>query len=108
MTMTNEDIERVAKEKGLTAPRVTNDDVDALITDEQYHVFPGTTVTTCCLTLANGFTVVGHSACASPQNFDEEMGRAIARERAWDQIRRLEGYRLCSELQELTKIRGDR
>ncbi|MEQ9722268.1 Gp49 family protein [Yersinia alsatica] len=39
-----------------------------------YHHFPGTTVIICCLTLENGYTVTGESACASPENFDEEIG----------------------------------
>lgn len=98
--LTQEQMDQEANKRGFTAPRVTTETINKMVVNEQYYVFPGTTVTTCCLTLVNGFTVVGHSACASPNNFDEEYGRQIASERAWDQIRRLEGYRLSSKLHE--------
>ncbi|MGO7508905.1 Gp49 family protein [Rhizobium ruizarguesonis] len=49
----------------------------AEIVAEQYHAFPGTTLTVCALTLQNGFQVTGESAAASPDNFDEEIGRKI-------------------------------
>lgn len=85
-------------DKGLTAPRVTPDQIDAKILAEQYHVFPGTTVTVCCLTLQNGFTVTGESACASPENFDEAVGRSIAKRNARDKIWSLEGYLLREKI----------
>ena len=65
---------------------------------EAYYVFPGTTLTVVCLTLLNGFTVVGESACASPENFNAEIGRKLAREHARNKIWQLEGYRLRSAL----------
>lgn len=84
--------------KGLTAPRITPAEIDAAIVAEAYYVFPGTTLTVVCLTLANGFTVVGESACASPENFNAEIGRKLAREHARNKIWPLEGYRLRSVL----------
>ena len=57
-----------------------------MITGEDYHVFPGTTLTVCCLKLRNGFTVTGESAAASPENFDVELGKKIARSNACDKI----------------------
>lgn len=80
--------------KGLTAPRVTPADVQNEVVAEQFHVFPGTMLTVCCLTLRNGFTVTGESACASPENFDAELGRKIAREKALEKIWPLLGFRL--------------
>lgn len=77
---------------------VTNDQVDEQILDEDYHVFPGTTLTVCCLTLRNGFTVVGQSACADPDAYDPEVGRFLAREDARDKIWSLEGYLLRQRL----------
>ncbi|GJG71287.1 hypothetical protein NIHE100087_17690 [Enterobacter hormaechei] len=50
--------------------------------------------------LRNGFTVTGESACASPENFDAEIGRKIARENAVNKIRVLEGYLLKQKLSE--------
>lgn len=92
------EIEAEIQARGLTAPRITPAMIDASIAGEQYHVFPGTTLTVCALTLANGFQVVGESACASPANFDAEVGRKIARADARAKIWALEGYRLRSEL----------
>lgn len=84
--------------KGLTAPRLTPADIDAAITAEQYHLFPLTTTTVCCLTLRNGYTVIGESACASASNFDAEFGRKLARENARNKIWQLEGYLLREKL----------
>lgn len=101
--MSETDIENEIQAKGLTAPRITPADIDAAIATEAYHVFPGTTLTVCCLTLVNGFQVVGESACASPANFNAELGRKIARDNARNKIWALEGYRLRSFLYELTQ-----
>lgn len=52
----------------------------------------------CCLKLRNGFTVTGESAAASPENFNEEIGRKIARSNAREKIWALEGYLLREKL----------
>jgi len=96
--MSDNNIEREVRAKGLTAPRVTPDLIESKVKSEQYHVFAGTTFTACLLTLENGFTVIGESACASPENFDEEIGRAIARDNAKKKIWALEGYLLREKL----------
>lgn len=96
--MNEQAIEQEIQDKGLTAPRLTPDAIDATIAGEDYHVFPGTTLTVCCLTLRNGFTVTGESACASPENFDTELGKKIARSNARDKIWALEGYALREKL----------
>lgn len=57
-------------------------------------------LTFCVLTLKNGFTVTGESACASPENFDAEVGRKIARANAVAKIWPLMGYELRSRLAE--------
>jgi hypothetical protein len=98
--MSEKEVEAEIQEKGLNAPRLTPDAIDATIAGEQYHVFEGTTLTVCCLTLRNGFTVTGESAAASPSNFDEELGRKIARENARNKIWALEGYLLKQRLYE--------
>ena len=87
-------IEAEIQAKGLNAPRLSPEKIDAVITGEDYHVFPGTTLTVCCLKLRNGFTVTGESAAASPENFDVELGKKIARSNARDKIWALEGYAL--------------
>ena len=55
----------------------------------------------CALTLRNGYIVTGESAAASPENFDESIGRKIACRKAYDQIWALEGYLLRQRLYEL-------
>ena len=96
--MTNETkIEKEIQDKGLNAPRLTPELIDDVINDWEYHVFNGV-LTVCCLTLENGFTVTGESACASPENFDKELGEKIAFENARDKIWQLEGYLLKERL----------
>ena len=91
-------IEQEIQKKGLTAPRLTPDLIDSTIVDEDYFVFEGSCLTVCCLTLKNGFTVEGSSACASPENFNLDIGRTIARENAREKIWVLEGYLLKQRL----------
>ncbi len=55
-------------------------------------------LTFCVLVLRNGFTVTGESACASPENFDAEIGRQIARQNAEQKIWPLMGYELKERL----------
>jgi hypothetical protein len=74
---------------------VRTEDVDAEILADQYHHFIGTTVTVCVITLQNGFTVVGKSACANPDNFEPTLGRELAYEDAKQQIYTLLAFRLC-------------
>ena len=96
--MSEADVEGEIRAKGLTAPRLTPDHIDGTIVGEAYHVFPGTTVTVCMLSLKNGFAVIGQSACASPENFDPDIGAKIARDNARNQIWQLEGYALRQRL----------
>lgn len=91
-------IEKEIQAKGLNAPRLNPAHIDGVIVAEAYHVFPGTTMTVCALTLKNGFQVVGESAAASPENFDAEIGKKIARDNARNKIWALEGYLLRSKL----------
>ena len=98
MSKNEAEIEAEIKAKGLNAPRLTPDMIDATIVSEQYHVFPNTTLTVCALTLRNGYIVTGESAAASPENFDQAIGRKIARENARNKIWGLEGYLLRERL----------
>lgn len=115
--MSDKDIEIEIQAKGKTAPRVTIQHIESAIRSEVYftgadaiqaqgtHIkseyvegerilAPLDLLTICILVLRNGFTVTGESACASPENFDAEIGRKIARENAVHKIWVLEGYRL--------------
>lgn len=102
--MSNEQqTEAAIQARGLNAPRITPADVDNVIVDEQYHVFPGTTTTVCCLLLKNGYTVTGESACASPENFDVDIGKQIANANARQKIWGLLGYNLKERLYQAAK-----
>ncbi len=94
----SDNLENRIQELGLVAPRLTPDQIESAFVAEQYYVFPGTTVTVCCLTLKNGFNVIGHSAAISPENFNEEIGRCVARKNAVNEIWALEGYLLKQKL----------
>ena len=123
--MNDETIEQEIQAKGLTAPRVTPQDIEANIVSEHYFtardgrrgaIADGTYVgrehpqfgeadlaaldllTFCVLVLRNGFTVTGESACASPENFDADLGRKIARQNAVQKIWPLMGYALKEKL----------
>lgn len=98
MSKDEQQIEAEIQRKGLNAPRLTPTLIDEAIHSEQYHVFPGTTLTVCALTLRNGYIVTGESAAASPENFDQAIGRKIARENARNKIWALEGYLLREKL----------
>ena len=108
--MNDETIEQEIQDKGLTAPRITPDDIEANIDSEYYFTAGEATrigqvprgpldlLTFCVLVLKNGFTVTGESACASPENFDAELGQKIARQNAVQKVWPLMGYALRSEL----------
>lgn len=91
-------LEAEIQAKGLNAPRLSPALIDAQIAKEDFYVFPGTTLTVCAMTLKNGFIVTGESAAASPENFDELIGRKIARDNARNKIWAFEGYALRNAL----------
>lgn len=118
--MSDKDIEQQIQAKGKTAPRVTPDHIESVIKECHYlnvgeavkAAWPDKSamddcspslnlLTICVLVLQNGFTVTGESACASPENFDAEIGRKIARENAVQKIWMLEGYLLKQNLSKL-------
>ena len=96
--MSEQSIEQETKEKGLTAPRLTPQDIDRAIAGETFTVLPSGKAMVCELTLENGFTVRGESACVSKENFDYEIGCKIARENARSKVWELEGYLLQQKL----------
>ena len=97
--MTSEkQIEQEIQAKGLNAPRLTPDHIDNTIVGESYTNLPDGRTVVCQLTLRNGFTVDGTSACVSKDNFNQEIGNKIARENAREKIWLLEGYWLKEKL----------
>lgn len=91
------EIEKEIQAKGLNAPRLTPDLIESKIVKEEYHLLTEV-LTVCVLTLENGFTVTGESACASPANYNKEIGDKIARDNAKEKIWVLEGYLLKQKL----------
>lgn len=81
-----------------TAPSVTFAEVKAAIVDESYTVLPNGRTTVCQLTLDNGFTVEGQSACVSIENFDPVKGNKYAYDRALDEVWKLLGFRLADKI----------
>ena len=120
-------IEQAIQAAGKTAPRVTPPELQAIIAShwfftaaegvegaaaagtplaEQPPVATGSPLrllTVCVLVLRNGFTVTGESACASPENFNPEIGRQIARQNAEKKIWPLLGYQLKEQLFQRTQ-----
>ena len=103
--MNDNEIEKEIQSKGLTAPRITPDDIESNISSEYFfnarqavnasgfdydiskeNYTSLNLLTFCVLILKNGFLVTGESACASPENFDAEIGRKIARQNAISKI----------------------
>jgi hypothetical protein len=106
------------------APRITPADIQANIVSEHYFTAKNgvdgalqeetgftealgmpeslSLLTFCVLVLRNGFTVTGESACVSPENFNAEIGRMVARRNAEAKIWPLMGYELRSKLQGTT------
>ena len=95
---TEQNIEKEIISKGLNAPRLTPDHIDSVIIGETYTNLPDGRTVICQLTLQNGFTVDGKSACVSKENFNQEIGNKIARTNAREKIRELEGYLLKQKL----------
>ena len=130
----NDQIQQEIESKGLTAPRVTPADIEAEIVGEHYFTaaqgfekavqdesnlplhllgMPDREpppelhlLTFCVLVLRNGFTVTGESACASPENFDAEVGKKVARQKAVEKVWPLLGFRLRDRLIEDQKSIG--
>lgn len=98
MSADKETVEQEIQRKGLLAPRVTPERIQEVQVQREYAVFAGSTLTVCVITLRNGFTVVGKSACASLENFNKDLGERIARADAERQIWALEGYALRERL----------
>ena len=91
-------LEREIQAKADKAPRVKPADVKAEIVGETFTLLPSGRVTVCELTLKNGFTVRGESAVVFIENFNEEIGRKVARENAEKEVWQLLGFRLRDEL----------
>ena len=115
MSNSEQKIEQEIQDKGLNAPRLTPEHIDSKIKAIRYVTGDAPIayahedyfakedkhtpcLTICILTLENGFTVTGESACASPENFNAKIGQKLAYENARNKIWKLEGYLLKEKL----------
>lgn len=77
--------------------KVTREALEARIQTVDYYILPNTTVTICSITMVNGFSVRGESACVDPANFNQELGEKYAYQKAFDAAWALEGYLLAEQ-----------
>jgi len=96
--MINDIIEQKIIDAGLTFPRISVNDIDKFIKSTDYYIFPNSTMTVCMITMTNDFSIIGESACASTENFNEEIGREIAYNNAKEKIWPLVGFLLREKL----------
>jgi hypothetical protein len=82
----------------MTENKVTLESINAKVVDEAYQVHENGRTTFCTLTLVNGWTEYGVSACADAANFDADEGRKYARADAIRKLWPLEGYLLREKL----------
>jgi hypothetical protein len=78
--------------------QITLDHIYKKIKGEIYVVLPDGRTTICQLTLQNGYTVNGTSACVDAKNFDRDIGRRYAFQDAIRHIWPLEGYLLAEKI----------
>lgn len=80
-----------------TAPSISQEMVNDFIVD--YDVFTKQDkITIVIATLKNGFTIVESSACVSPENYDENIGETICKERIENQVWNHLGFLLQSSI----------
>lgn len=100
--MTDDEVERESVEKGLDAPRVTKDDLEANIADTEiicHQSKGGQILRWAIITTQSGYAVVGRpSVAVSPENDNAEMGEKIALANARNELWPLMGYALKQRL----------
>lgn len=118
MTVTEAELKAAA-----VAPRVTLEDVQDSIVSEQYFTANDGAMgaalnkdrlidpdqglgllTFCVLTLRNGWTITGESACASPANFNPEIGRKLAKDSAVSKVWAFLGFELKTKLSQIEAV----
>lgn len=93
---TDAELQKQADAKG--AVFVNESKLKASIAKVDFMVHPGSQLTICVVTLLNGYTVTGESACADPKMFNEEIGQKFAFAAAERKIWPMLGYALKEEL----------
>jgi len=91
--------DNAAKAVQKTPNRASLDSLKGKIKSVEY-IYPNThpTMTIAVVRVENGFSVVGKTAPADPENFNEELGRQFAYEDAVRQLWPLEAYLMLETL----------
>lgn len=82
----------------MSAPKVTPGDLDEAIVDLSFTLLPNGRTTVCQLTLINGFTIEGQSACVSLENYNAEIGNSMACEDAKKKLWQFLGFLLAERI----------
>ena len=91
----NECIRRLCKRLTLTEVNASSESlgkfkkINERVIRIEYLRLPNSTVTICHVTLDNGFSVRGESACIDPASFNEELGKELAYDQAFGKLEEL-------------------
>lgn len=102
--MNEQQLEAAIQAKGLNAPRLKPEDIDAEIVSETFTILPSGKVMVCELILKNGFSVRGESAVVSPENFNKEIGMSVSRKNARNKVWELKAYLLQETLFQQSRL----
>lgn len=84
--------------------KVTQEQIEARIKDVEYFMLGESTVMICQITLDNGYSTTGKSACVDPLEFNEAIGQEIAYNNAFDQLWPLFGFLLAEQIYRKPKV----
>lgn len=93
MYMTEDELEKALE--SLPGERVTKEAIMSRIKEFEFIRLRGTTVTICNITLDNGYTVRGESACVDPVNYNADIGNKLAHDDAFRKLWPLFGFLLA-------------
>lgn len=99
MTKDCTEVEKMCDELKCDAPRVTKALIESRIAAVEYQTvfIVGQKMMYCGIKMDNGFVAVGKPAtCISPENWRDEIGQKISYDNTFDELWRLEAYRLLS------------
>lgn len=82
--------------------KVTLNDMQDRIRDVAYVLMPDGRTTFCCLTMVNGYSVYGKSACVDAAEYNLALGEKYSYEDAINQLWPLEGYLLAERIYQST------
>ena len=88
----------------MTESTVTLQGILDKIKSVTYTLLPNSRTTVCQLTMENGFTIEGQSACVSLLSYNRALGEKYAYEKALDNCWQFEGYLLAQKLHEASLV----